>query len=206
MIASYPVALIVEGRYCLVIGDDREAMEKTEMLHAARARVRLICPDPGDEIRRLESLEGLEICYRDFRPEDLEGAFLVINCMKERTALNEMIAAACDGDRFLFCAIDRPQYANITMSSICERGTLRMTFNTGGTSPAMAKRLRQDLEKIMDETFVRFAYALAALRERLVQEIPDAEERSEKLRHALDGFSLQGHFTYPEWFLKEADP
>ncbi|MCC6442876.1 MAG: bifunctional precorrin-2 dehydrogenase/sirohydrochlorin ferrochelatase [Armatimonadetes bacterium] len=206
MIASFPVALIVQGRRCLVIGNDREAAEKAVALCQAGARVCLVCSDPTDEIRAVESLESLELLCRDFEPGDLEEVFLVINCMKGRSALNEAIAAACEGDRFLFCAIDRPRYSNITMASVCERGLLRMTFTTGGTSPAMAKRLRQNLEAVMDGTFVRFTYALADLKERLNRDIPDAARRSEILRRAVQGFALEGHFVYPRWFLEETDP
>src|SRR5437016_10554066 len=75
---GYPISLDVTGRLAVVIGRDAVAVGKVEALLAAGARVRVIAEGPGSRLDRLESLADVTVARRSHRPDDLDGAFVVV--------------------------------------------------------------------------------------------------------------------------------
>jgi precorrin-2 dehydrogenase/sirohydrochlorin ferrochelatase len=86
------------------------------------------------------------------------------------------------------------------MPALVRRGTLRLALSTEEASPALAGRLRGELERLFDDRFVRFLEWMGALRERLRAEEPSAEKRALALRQAAEGFSIEGVLHYPASF------
>jgi siroheme synthase-like protein len=69
-------------------------------------------------------------------------------------------------ERFLLCSMDQPEYSNAWLPAVVSRGHLRCAVSTSGTAPALASRLRQDMEEIFDDTFQSFLEWLSSVRKR----------------------------------------
>ena len=165
--ALYPVNLKVEGRPCVIIGGGRVAARKAASLLECGARVRVISPglDPGfGELGVFaEGQAGgaeagssgggagsgpgaFEHISRAYREGDLEGAFLVIAATDDN-AVNRAVEAEAQKRGVLLNVVDQPEHCSFYVPSSVRRGELMLTVSTGGQLPALAKRLRRQLEE-----------------------------------------------------------
>jgi precorrin-2 dehydrogenase/sirohydrochlorin ferrochelatase len=89
------------------------------------------------------------------------------------------------------------------LPAVVSRGHLRCAVSTSGTAPALASRLRQDMEEIFDDTFQSFLEWLSSVRESVQDAEADAERRRTLLRDAVSGFKLKGSIEYPKAWMDE---
>ncbi|MGA3038617.1 MAG: NAD(P)-dependent oxidoreductase [Vulcanimicrobiaceae bacterium] len=172
----------LEGRDCVVIGpaNDREAIEKTRSLEEAGANVRWI--------RDLSTL----------RDDDVASAFFVISTPLDDT-LSARLRGLADRYHFLLCCIDQPAYGFVAMQAVAKAGPARITVSTGGVSPAVSKRWRIAIQRVLDAKFARFMDALRARRNEN-RALADSEARKAAGREAAEGFDVQISVRYPDWF------
>lgn len=145
MIQYYPVALDLRDRLCLVVGGGPVAEAKVEGLLAAGARVTVVSP---------ELTEPLAVCAVDGRiihrpheygTDDLDGQQLVF-AATDRREVTEAVAADARRRGLWVNAADDPAFCDFLLPSVLRRGRLVVAVSTGGASPALAARVRRDLE------------------------------------------------------------
>ena len=201
--AGFPITLDVKGRPCVVLGGDEEAADKVQKLLDAGAKVTVVSPTLNDALRKLTAAAKVIHRVRLFRGQDAEGAFLVINTLRGDEEFSRGLYELATKERFLLCSLDQPAYSNAWLPALVSRGHLRCAVSTSGTAPALASRLRQDMEEIFDETFQSFLEWLASVRETVQESEADAERRIKLLREAVSGFKLKGSIEYPKAWLDE---
>ena len=194
----FQVNLDVAGRDCLVIGGNAEAADKTGRLLDAHARVRLISPTITDPLRSWCDAGRLHYEERPFAAADLEGVFLVVNAVADDSRLTAEVFSLASGRGLLINSFDNPDYSNFGMVALVSSGHLRLAVSTSNASPALARRLRQDLEHIFDEEFVEYIQLLARARQHLREREPNRERRWQQLRSLVADFSLRGRLEYPQ--------
>ena len=118
--AFFPVSLNLVGRRCVVIGDDREAIEKEAALREVGAHV-VWLQDP-----------------RSVRDEDVADAFFVISTPQDES-LSIRLRALADTHKFLLCCIDQPRQGFVAMQAIVSAGRARIGISTGGVAPRAGK-------------------------------------------------------------------
>jgi uroporphyrin-III C-methyltransferase/precorrin-2 dehydrogenase/sirohydrochlorin ferrochelatase len=184
----FPVSLNLEKRRCLVIGpaDDREAIEKEEMLR-----------EVGADVRRIFDGEA-------FRDEDVVDAFFVISTPKDE-ALSSRLRALADRHRFLLCCIDQPAFGFVAMQAIVKAGPARIGISTGGVAPRVGKILKERLQTALDGRFTRFMNTLAERRRANRSRLKDVAARREAMVEAAKGFDVKIAVQYPDWFEKDSD-
>ncbi len=186
----FPVGLNLIGRTCVVIGarDDREAIEKEATLREA-----------GAEVTRITEPTLL-------RDADVENAFFVIST-PQNAELSARLRALADTHGFLLCCIDQPQYGFVAMAAIAKAGPVRVAISTTGQAPAVGKRIKESMQRAMDERFARFVEAVAARKRRAAEEHPGeagfATRRKMNIAVA-EGFDAKISFKYPDWFNDES--
>jgi precorrin-2 dehydrogenase/sirohydrochlorin ferrochelatase len=200
---GFPITLDVKGRPCVVLGGDEEAADKVQKLLDAGARVTVVSPTLNDALRKLTAAAKVIHRVRLFRGQDAEGAFLVINALRTDEDFSRSLYELATKERFLLCQLDQPAYSTAWLPALVSRGHLRCAISTSGTAPALASRLRQDLEEIFDGTFQSFVEWLASVRESVQGSEADAERRRSLLRDAVSGFRLKGSIEYPKAWLDE---
>ena len=140
---SYPVNLIVEGRSCLVVGGGGIAARKVAGLVSCGARVHVVAPEVGDEVKAQPGVTWEE---RPYRSGDLEGHRLVVAATDDRS-VNEAVYQDAEAAGIWVNGADDPEHCSFTLPSVIRRGSLLITVSTGGRSPALARWLRQRLEE-----------------------------------------------------------
>lgn len=163
----YPINLDLQKRTCLVVGGGRVAERKVETLLSCGAKVKVVSPELAPHLRG--RLEKGEIVYeaRGYRSGDLEGIFLVIACTDD-PAVNAGISREARQGNTLCNVVDKPDLCNFTVPSMVARGDLLITISTAGKSPALAKRLRRELEGRYGEEYAHLLRIMGAVRSRVL--------------------------------------
>lgn len=192
--SPFPVALVLAGRSVLVLGGGEEARDKLPKLLTAGARVSVVAPRVDAEIEAHAIRGTLHWFAREFHPSDLEGAMLVL-----LTDLDvELAARLRDLKRtypFWLCAVDQPTFSDLFLVSTLTRGPVQIAISTAGKAPLLARRLRQELARGLDQEFAEFARKFADLRARL--RTLSRPRRKERLERALNGFAIELRVGYP---------
>jgi precorrin-2 dehydrogenase/sirohydrochlorin ferrochelatase len=165
-IPYYPVHLNVKGKTCLVVGGGKVGVRKARTLVKSGARVNMLSPRLTDEIPR-EVADKVTWISAPYTPDHLGGITLVFAATDQKE-LNRQIARDAR-DKGVLCNIaDDPQASDFILPAIVHRGDLIITVSTSGTSPAFAKKLRQDLETQFGIEYARFLFLMGKIRSRLL--------------------------------------
>ena len=202
----FPASLNVRKKSCLVIGADAEASEKALRLLESGAQVTIITHGPSAALLSAAREKGAVILERPFSTEDVADQFLVTLAIKTDPALTRLVAERCRARRVLICAIDEPDFCDFAHVSLLEKGPLQISISTDGRAPALARRIREDLDRSFSAQPVEaFVEHLSRLRDRLEREVPDLPERRKQLIAAAAGFALRVDVTFPDgWTEKGA--
>ena len=203
---GFQINLDVKDRPCLVVGGGDEATEKTNRLLETGARVTVISPKLSDELKVLAASAKILHRGRRFKASDVEGGiWLVLNTVRTDEVLSRDLYELAKQKGFLLCSTDQPEYSTFTLPALVQRGPLRIAISTSGVSPALAKRLREDLEPLFDERFEVFLEWLDAYRAHLQSTEPHIDKRQQLLRNAVAKVKLHAKIEFPK-VEKKADP
>ncbi len=153
----YLAALDLRGRRCVVAGGGAVARRKVEGLLAAGADVLVVAPEAGG------MPEGVTVERRAVRLADLDGAALVM-CATDDPAINAALAREARRRGVPVNVADDPDAGDFTVPAVVRRGPLQIGVSTGGSSPALARRLRDELAEKVGEEYGEVARMLAGLR------------------------------------------
>jgi precorrin-2 dehydrogenase/sirohydrochlorin ferrochelatase len=183
---GYPVMLELAGRRCVVIGELAVQEGKDEGLVAAGADdVVIVTPGPEDRLGGLALVDGVAVRRRRWRPDDLDGAFLVVASSpdpSERTA----IAREARRRRALVNVMDDIPNCDWSAPGVVRRGELVVAIATGGASPALSKKLRVQLSSSFGEEWAEVLAVLRTVRTETLASLPDLRTRAQRWAAALD--------------------
>ena len=163
-IVGLPVNLIVRGRRVVVVGGGRIAARKIEPLLDLGADVCVVAPSVVPEVRAWADVGRCSLVEREFRPSDLEGAWLVLTATDD-PAVNAAVFAAGDAAGIWTNSADDPVNCSFTMMSVIRRADLVVAVGTGGRSPALAVYLRRFLTEELGPEYEILLELLADARE-----------------------------------------
>jgi siroheme synthase-like protein len=174
--AYYPVFLDLTGKPTLVIGGGNVAEGKVRGLLAADASLTLIAPALTPELQTLASAGRLYHIAREYQDGDLEG-YTVCFVATDDGAVNAAVAAEGRRRGIWVNAADDPANCDFILPSVVRQGDVVLAASTGGASPALARRLREELTAFLDEDYGPLAELLASVRADLRRRnlSPDAE-------------------------------
>ncbi|MFA9444046.1 bifunctional precorrin-2 dehydrogenase/sirohydrochlorin ferrochelatase [Egicoccus sp. AB-alg6-2] len=173
------VSLDVTGRRCVVVGGGPEADARVRGLVHAGAEVVVVTPAPssGIEVAAAEGLVTLQ--RRGWQPGDLAGAFVAYNTREDDTPVAAIWAESRTHHVLLSTLDDKPR-CDFATPAVVRRGDLAITIGTAGRAPALAKRLRQQLQE-------RFGAEYATL----VEVIEDARRQVLPREVAFDAWAAK---------------
>lgn len=157
----YPLMLDIRERRALVIGGDRVAAEKAATLVACGAWVQVLSPEFCREMLLLATQERIQLVNKSYEPGDLAGAFVVVAVAHDEQQI-EAIWHETQERGQLVNIVDVPRYCSFILPSILRRSQLTIAVSTEGASPALAKRIRQQLESVFPHAYGTYI-ELAAL-------------------------------------------
>jgi precorrin-2 dehydrogenase/sirohydrochlorin ferrochelatase len=175
----YPICLDLEGKQCVVVGGGRVAERKVLGLLSCSAQVTVISPELTEELLHQHADGRIQWIEREYRQGDLEKAMLVIAATDDEETQKQIYEEAATSNLLLNVA-DVPQRCNFILPATVRRGDLTIAISTSGKSPALARKLRMELEKRYGSEYRILVNILGALRpEILASGLPQSE--NEKL-------------------------
>ncbi len=176
----YPVFLDLDRTRCLVIGGGTIAERKVEALLAAGGEVTLISPELTAALHALEAAGRLTVQQRSYQRGDLEAVALVIAATDD-PALQRQIAVDAQQANILCNIVDQPALCSFIVPAVMQQGDLTIAVSTNGASPALAKKIGQDLAEQFGPEYALALRLLRRIRERLRQEQRSAQDRQRLL-------------------------
>jgi siroheme synthase-like protein len=183
----YIACLKLSGRRCVVVGGGEVGLEKVEGLLACDGRVRLIAPSAQDALRehaRDGSIEWLQRPYGG--PDDLDGAFLVI-AASDDTDVNIAVFADAERRSMLVNVVDVPPLCNFILPAIVRNGPLAIAISTAGASPALAKRMKREVQELFGERYAQLALLLNETRGWAKSTLATYQERKAFFEEIVNG-------------------
>lgn len=168
----YPLFLNLRNRACMVIGGNEIAEAKIRDLLAAGAQVKVIAPEVTDAIAAWAATGRVHWENRHYEAGDLRGALLVVTAAGSST--NAEVYAEAEGRKTLCNAVDDVKHCNCYAASVVRRDPLQLAISTAGNSPALAHRLRLELEQQFVSEYSSWVKELGEQRRRLFSE-PDLD-------------------------------
>jgi len=168
-------------RPCLVVGAGTIAESKIASLLEAEGKIWVIAPEATEQVRSWAEAKKIEWHPRKFQREDLAGMFLVVAATSSKELHEEIFKEA--RSRGVLCNIvDVPALCDFYYPAVVQRGALQIAISTSGRSPALAQRLRKELEEQFGPEYEEWMEQLGDARDEQDAGDADPEERK-RLRH-----------------------
>jgi precorrin-2 dehydrogenase/sirohydrochlorin ferrochelatase len=182
----YIACLKLTGRRCLVVGGGEVGLEKVEGLLACDGKVVLVAPEAEPELERLAAEGSIEWDRRAYRPEDLEGSFMVIAATND-SEINIGVFHDADRRAMLVNVVDVPPLCNFILPAIVRTGPLAIAISTAGASPALAKRMKREVSELFGEEYARLAVLLNEARGWAKGTLPTYQDRKAFFEGIVNG-------------------
>ena len=174
MTSMYPVTLKLAGKFCTVVGGGSVAVRKVKSLLEQGAEVTVISPVLDEELIAIqEQFVWRNSMYRDGM---LKGSFLVIAATDSRD-VNHAVYEWCEEHQVLVNVVDSLQESSFTGNAMVQRGDFMLAVSTSGISPAVSKKVREDLELQYGPEYGTMLEILEEAREEALRTIGDASKR-----------------------------
>ncbi|MFN3396260.1 MAG: bifunctional precorrin-2 dehydrogenase/sirohydrochlorin ferrochelatase [Thermodesulfovibrionales bacterium] len=172
----YPVYLDLKGKRCIIVGGGRVAERKCRSLIKNGADVTVISPNITKRLEDYKRKGKIRHLPRLYRRGDIESAFLAIAATDSQETNKKVYTEAMDKN-ILLNVVDNPDFCNFIAPSVFECGDLKIAISTGGTSPAVAKRIRKELEALYNHEFSKYLNFLKRIRGLIKDKVKKREER-----------------------------
>jgi len=164
-----PLFLNIRGKKCLVVGGGTVALRKIEALLKHGAQVEIISPVLCTRLNQLVESEAIHWLRRDYQMGDLKDALLAI-ATTDDVKTNERIAEEARQRKILVNVVDNPQLSDFIVPSYFNRGNIAIAVSTSGRSPALARKLRSQLEREVGIEYAQLTLIVEEVRFELKQQ------------------------------------
>ena len=174
--AYYPLFADLTGKPCVVIGAGKVAQRKVTTLLAHQARLTVISPEATKRILAYARQGRIRYLARQFHPADLRNAWLAYAATDDKK-INKQVFRAAQKQRVFANIVDQTPLCSFIAPAIFRRGPLTVAVSTGGSSPSLAKRLRQELGSRIGAEYGAMLGLLASLRGIAKKKLPNYNDR-----------------------------
>jgi uroporphyrin-III C-methyltransferase/precorrin-2 dehydrogenase/sirohydrochlorin ferrochelatase len=171
-----PIFLKLDGRPGLLVGAGSVALDKVGSLLKTGLRLRVVAPEAKVEIRRLAAEGRLEWVQRPFQLSDLDGNYMVI-AATDSAAVNSAVYHGAVERGILCNSVDDIPNCDFFFGSVVSRGELQIAISTAGESPAVAQRLRREIDEQLPQDLGPWLESLGQLRREVLAAHPRTEAR-----------------------------
>jgi precorrin-2 dehydrogenase/sirohydrochlorin ferrochelatase len=178
MAKYYPILLNIQDKKCLVVGGGNVAWRKVCSLKDAGGRVTVVSPEFCPE---MEKEPGIERIRQKYEEGFLDGVLVVVASTDDEE-VNKKIYYDAVKRGIPVNVVDRPEFCSFIVPATIMRGDLSISISTGGASPALARNIRESLEKQFGDEYGEFAKLLSETRRKVLSEIPDESIRRDILQ------------------------
>ena len=182
----FPVFFDLTALKVLVVGGGDVALRKVVLLEQSGASITLVAPEVLPELQDRAAAGKINLAVREFVPDDLNGSRLVIVATSRR-AVNRWIASLSEARGIPVNVVDDREASRFIVPAIIDRDPVLVAISTAGTSPVLARRLRERLEAVIPKKIGELALWLRALRHTARRRLRDTDERRRFFETVVDG-------------------
>jgi precorrin-2 dehydrogenase/sirohydrochlorin ferrochelatase len=186
----YPVYFNITNRMCVVVGGGDIAERKIARLLECGASVVVVGKKLGPKLVDMKSEGKIKHIAGDYQEKHIRNAFLVIGAT-DRDDVNERIYRDAKRNGIPANIVDDPGRCDFILPSIFQQGDLQIAISTGGKSPALAKRLRLEMEKNYGPEYKTLLDIMGAVREKVITKGRPSEENKELFESLLNSDILR---------------
>jgi len=166
MSTYYPIFLNIQGKKCVVVGGGEVAERKARALVEQGASVTVISARVSDGLTQLAEQGIIELSLRDYQPGDLENALIAIAATDDPKVNMDVVREGQERG-VLTNVVDAPEHSDFIVPSLLRRGDVSIAVSTGGKSPALARRIRTELEQSLAPEYASLALLVSQVRQEL---------------------------------------
>jgi precorrin-2 dehydrogenase/sirohydrochlorin ferrochelatase len=163
--ALYPIFVECKGRPVLVIGGGHVGAEKVRGLMNAEADITVVAPSLNEEMQGYKDAGKFTHIEREYRESDLDGGWHFIMVATDDGAVNREVREAGNRRRIWVNAADDPVNCDFILPAVVRKGKITLAASTSGASPALARRLREELDAYLTPDMPALADLLAEVRQ-----------------------------------------
>ena len=178
----FPINLDVRGRTVVMIGGGETAVRKIESLLEAGAKVIVYDPRPLPLVRQMAARKKIRWIGRAWRPGDLGKSFLAVAATDD-PGTHRAVRSEARKKGILLNVVDSPEFCDFVFPAYLKRGEFLVTVSTGGASPALARKVREELENIFGPEYKTLVDLMGKLRE-TQEKLPRRGELLTELIHS----------------------
>jgi uroporphyrin-III C-methyltransferase / precorrin-2 dehydrogenase / sirohydrochlorin ferrochelatase len=182
----FPVFFDLRGQKVLIVGGGEVALRKISLLERTGASITVVAPDIAPELMSRAAAGKVKLFIREFSPEDLQGARLVIVATSRR-AVNRWIASLSESRNIPVNVVDDAESSRFIVPAIIDRDPVLVAVSTGGASPVLARRLRERLEALIPAGIGELASWLRTLRDASRRKLRQGGARRRFFEAIVDG-------------------
>ena len=185
----YPIFLDLRGRTVLVVGGGALAAEKVRGLQAAEAEITVVAATLKAELAALRDAGAIAHIPRNYREGDMAGFSVVMAAQDGRVGekANSRLAAEARRRGILLNAADDPANCDFILPAVVRQAPLTIAISTAGGSPAIARRVREELTDYLSAETAPLADLVAEVRADLRQRGVFRPISADAWQEAIDG-------------------
>lgn len=176
----FPVFIKLQGRRVLVVGAGKVGEPKIRALLETRASIRVVALKASEAVRDWARSGLIVLEERAFAPADLNDTFLAVIATSHRE-VNGLAYAEAQKRGVLCNVVDVPEQCDFYYPAIVQRGDLQIAISTSGQSPALARQLREQLEKQIGPGYAAWVAELGETRREILASTLTTEQKRELL-------------------------
>ena len=185
----YPILVDLQGKTVVVVGGGAVAQRKIETLLEYGAVVNVVSRELTPMLERYLEEGKIKYLGEEFRENYLNGIFMVI-ASTDDASLNHRISQEAIKKGLLINAVDQPSDCNFIVPAILQRGDLLLAVSTSGKSPALAKKVRKDLENQFGPEYATLLAIMGNLRKEVLSRGLSQDENSRIFNDIVDSHIL----------------
>nr|WP_202622972.1 siroheme synthase CysG [Cronobacter sakazakii] len=171
-----PIFCQLRHRACLLVGGGDVAERKARLLLEAGAALTVNALAFAPQFEAWAKQGMLRLVQGEFNASLLDDCWLAIAATDD-DAVNNQVSEAAEARRIFCNVVDAPKQASFIMPSIIDRSPLMVAISSGGTSPVLARLLREKLEALLPQHLGKVAGYAGQLRRRVKQTFTSMSER-----------------------------
>jgi siroheme synthase-like protein len=196
--AYFPMFIEIENKPVTVVGGGNIARHKIEVLLQFKPVIKVISPLFCEEILTLAQQypENLKLIERNFSDCDIEGATFVVAATDDEE-LNSHISTICQEKNILVNVVDVKKECSFIFPAIVKKEELVIAISTGGSSPALASRIKQEINDAIPDYYAEVAEFLGEHRDYIRTEFDTQKERKQVYDRLIDlAIENQGKISF----------
>lgn len=186
-----PLFFDLRQQNVLLVGGGAIALRKARLLLKAQAKIQVVAPQIGDELRQIVLASGGHCLQQAYHDQLLDDVILVISAT-DLNSVNSQVAADCRQRKIPVNVVDNPALCTVIMPAIVDRSPVIIGITSGGEAPVMARILRSRLESTIPAAFGALAQLASRFREAAKQRFSNGDLRRRFWESALNGI-VQEH-------------